>query len=57
MAHILGEWISGAVCMYVANYLCENYGKDMQVFMKKSGIHTDNNSCICNMTLGDEANG
>ena len=26
-----GEWISGAVCMYFANYLCENYGRDTQV--------------------------
>ena len=28
---VLGEWISGAVCMYIANYLCENYGKNDQV--------------------------
>ena len=27
----LGEWISGAVCMFIANYLCENYEKDADV--------------------------
>ena len=27
---LAGEWISGAVCMYIANYLCEN-GNDAQV--------------------------
>ena len=30
---MLGEWISGAVCMYIANHLCESYGKDEQVII------------------------
>ncbi len=27
----LGEWISGATCMFIANYLAENYGNDDRV--------------------------
>lgn len=26
-----GEWIAGATCMYIANYLAQNYGKNQQV--------------------------
>jgi len=40
----LGEWISGAVCMYIANYLCENYGKDQQV-----GFHVCHPVCTCDL--------
>ena len=29
---LVGEWISGAVCMYVANAPCENYNTDEQVY-------------------------
>ena len=27
----IGEWISGATCMYVVNYLVENYASDPAV--------------------------
>ena len=30
-SHNIGEWISGAVCMYVVNYLVESYAKDERV--------------------------
>ena len=30
MCGFLGEWISGSVCMYIANHFCENYKKDDQ---------------------------
>ena len=33
-----GEWISGAVCMYIANRLCESYGKIEQVRSGSSRI-------------------
>ena len=33
-----GEWISGAVCMYVANYLMENFGKDIQVNSSRENL-------------------
>lgn len=26
-----GEWISGAVCMYIASFLVENYGQNERV--------------------------
>ena len=26
-----GEWISGATCNYIANYLAENYDKNEEV--------------------------
>lgn len=26
-----GEWISGAVCMFIANHLATHYGKDEEV--------------------------
>ncbi len=28
---IPGEWISGAVCMYIANHLVKNYGDSDEV--------------------------
>ena len=34
---ILGEWISGAVCMYIVDYLLENYGNDERVRIKVFG--------------------
>ena len=30
----VGEWISGAVCMYVANYLVENSKENQRVRLK-----------------------
>ena len=31
---VSGEWVSGSVCMYIADYLCANYGIDPNVISK-----------------------
>ena len=37
-----GEWISGATCMYIAEYLAEQYGKEDRVC---------HNECMCDTIL------
>lgn len=34
-----GEWISGAVCMYVASFLVENYEQNERVSLVMSAVY------------------
>ena len=35
-----GEWISGAVCMYVASFLVENYEQNERVSLNPTAVYT-----------------
>ena len=43
---VIGEWISGAVCAYIVDYLVVNYGNNEDVRITTSKLHRFQSSCL-----------